>query len=125
MTSDPHTRMDILTGERVLISPHRNKRPWQGQVEKDMQDDRPAYDRSCYLCPSNSRAEGKINPDYTESFVFVNDFSALLDNGQTFEQNEDNLFISSAECGLCKVISFSPRHDLTMAEMEVEDIKRW
>ncbi len=124
INNDPHTRIDILTGERVLVSPHRSKRPWQGQVEKTQQDTRPAYDPECYLCPGNKRAEGSVNPDYKESFVFVNDFSALLDNGKVFSSNEDDLFITQAERGICKVISFSPRHDLTMAEMEATDLKK-
>ncbi|MGB3107608.1 UDP-glucose--hexose-1-phosphate uridylyltransferase [Sphingobacterium siyangense] len=122
ITSDPHTRIDILTGERVLVSPHRSKRPWQGQIEKSNSAERPQYDPECYLCPGNKRVEGDQNPDYKESFVFVNDFSALLDANGDFEENENDLFLTSAERGICKVISFSPRHDLTLAEMSVEEL---
>lgn len=121
--NDPHTRLDILTGERVLVSPHRSKRPWQGQVEKTEQVLRPEYDPECYLCPGNTRAGGQSNPEYSQSFVFTNDFSALLDHAPLFDENEDDLFFTQAERGICKVISFSARHDLTMAEMSVEAIK--
>lgn len=123
INSDPHTRLNILTGERVLVSPHRSKRPWQGQVEDDNQEQRPAYDSKCYLCPTNERADGDVNPDYKESFVFVNDFSALLKDTPTADINEEELFIAESEKGICKVIAFSPRHDLTLPEMSVPAIK--
>ena len=123
INNDPHTRLNILTGERVLVSPHRSKRPWQGQEEALTLDNRPAYDPSCYLCPGNSRSDGTQNPPYTESFVFVNDFSALLKDTPAYVENEDDLLIAEAERGICKVIAFSPRHDLTLPEMEVEAIK--
>ncbi|UIR55560.1 UDP-glucose--hexose-1-phosphate uridylyltransferase [Sphingobacterium sp. SRCM116780] len=123
LNSDPHTRLNILTGERVLVSPHRSKRPWQGQVEDVNQEQRPEYDAQCYLCPTNKRADGDVNPDYTESFVFVNDFSALLKDTPHADINEDELFIAESEKGICKVIAFSPRHDLTLPEMSVPAIK--
>ena len=77
-TQHPHRRHNPLTGEWVLVSPHRTKRPWQGQVEKPNLDQRPAHDPQCYLCPGNTRAGGLANPAYTETFVFTNDFAALL-----------------------------------------------
>lgn len=120
----PHTRLNLLTGERILVSPHRSKRPWQGQVEELSKDERPAYDPSCYLCPGNKRADGSINPDYQESFVFVNDFSALLEDSAEGRIDEDGLLVAETERGICKVIAFTPRHDLTLAEMDVEAIKK-
>ncbi len=123
LASDPHTRLNILTGERVLVSPHRSKRPWQGQVEDIPQDSRPAYDPKCYLCPTNVRADGDTNPDYKASFVFVNDFSALLSETPDGAVNEEGLFVADVAKGICKVISFSPRHDLTLPEMEVAAIR--
>ncbi|MFZ4861132.1 UDP-glucose--hexose-1-phosphate uridylyltransferase [Sphingobacterium sp. Mn56C] len=119
---DPHSRVNILTGEKVLVSPHRSKRPWQGQVEDLPTEQRPEYDPTCYLCPGNSRADGTVNPKYTESFVFVNDFSALLNHTPAASYNEQDLLIAENERGICKVISFSPRHDLTLPEMELNDI---
>lgn len=119
----PHKRKNLLTGEYILVSPHRSKRPWQGQVEDLAPDNRPEYDPKCYLCPGNSRADGTQNPPYKDSFVFVNDFSALLENTPTEQFNEDNLLVAESERGICKVISFSPRHDLTLPEMEVDAIK--
>ena len=120
----PHTRLNILTGERILVSPHRSKRPWQGQVEELSLDKRPEYDPNCYLCPGNKRADGSENPDYKESFVFVNDFSALLKDTKGGNINEEGLLVAETERGICKVIAFTPRHDLTLPEMDVEDIKK-
>lgn len=119
----PHKRKNLLTGEYILVSPHRSKRPWQGQVEDLAPDNRPEYDPKCYLCPGNSRADGTQNPPYKDSFVFVNDFSALLEETPAEQFNEENLLVAESERGICKVISFSPRHDLTLPEMDVDAIK--
>ncbi|PVH25088.1 UDP-glucose--hexose-1-phosphate uridylyltransferase [Sphingobacterium corticibacter] len=119
----PHTRLNILTGEKVLVSPHRSKRPWQGQVEDLVLEQRPAYDPECYLCPGNKRADGTINPDYTDSFVFVNDFSALLQDTPNEQYNDSDLLQAESERGICKVIAFSPRHDLTLPEMDQKAIE--
>lgn len=120
----PHTRLNLLTGERILVSPHRSKRPWQGQVEDLPTEARPQYDPACYLCPGNKRADGSENPDYQASFVFVNDFSALLEDTQAGLINEEGMLIAETERGICKVIAFTPRHDLTLPEMEVDEIKK-
>lgn len=119
-----HRRMNLLTGDWVLVSPHRMKRPWQGKVEELSIDSRPAYDKNCYLCPGNTRADGSINPQYDKPFAFVNDFSALLEDGPAGEMNEENLLIAKSENGICKVICFSPKHNLTLPEMQVEDIEQ-
>jgi UDPglucose--hexose-1-phosphate uridylyltransferase len=123
VTDHPHRRRNALTGEWVLVSPHRNKRPWQGQVEKLPPDTRPSYDPTCYLCPGNDRAGGAKNPNYTETFVFTNDFAALLPDTPEF-QNDDDLFTSQAVRGASRVLCFSPRHDLSLAEMETTDIRK-
>ncbi|WP_456458759.1 UDP-glucose--hexose-1-phosphate uridylyltransferase [Reichenbachiella sp.] len=117
-----HRRLNILTGEWVQVSPHRSKRPWQGQVEKLSVDRRPEYDDKCYLCPTNERIGGELNPDYKDVFAFTNDFAALqsdIPSGGV----ENGLMQSKSERGLCKVICFSPRHDLTIPEMETDQIK--
>lgn len=121
--SAPHRRLNILTGEWVLVSPHRNKRPWQGKQEKLASENRPSYDPSCYLCPGNTRAGGEVNPHYTEPFTFRNDFAALLLEGEHVKK-EDGFLIAQAETGICKVVCFSPDHSLTLAKMKVEDITR-
>jgi UDPglucose--hexose-1-phosphate uridylyltransferase len=124
----PHRRRNALTGDWVLVSPHRAKRPWQGQTEEPPEDERSAYDPDCYLCPGNERAGDAQNPDYDGTFVFTNDFSSLkLDTpGGTWNANgeaEGNLFVAKSEKGLCRVICYTPRHDVTLAEMPAEDIR--
>jgi len=118
----PHRRYNILTGEWILVSPHRMKRPWQGQTEDTPRETRPAYDPNCYLCPGNVRSSGIKNPDYTEPFVFVNDFSAIIEDVSPAEINMEELIIAKSEEGICKVICFSPRHDLTLPQMSMSQI---
>lgn len=118
-----HRRLNILTGEWIQVSPHRARRPWQGQVEKVLAENRPSYDKDCYLCPGNSRIGGQQNPDYPDVFAFTNDFAALQSNVPAGVV-DDGLFQSKSERGLCKVICFSPRHDLTIPEMETHEIEK-
>lgn len=122
-TEHPHRRKNLLTGEWVLVSPHRTKRPWQGQVEKTPPVNRPAYDPKCYLCPGNERAGGKYNPQYTNTFVFENDFAALLPEGPQGDVSHGEFFQAQGETGRARVICFSPRHDLTLPEMAVTEIR--
>jgi UDPglucose--hexose-1-phosphate uridylyltransferase len=122
-TEHPHRRYNALTGDWVLVSPHRTKRPWQGQVERPPQETRPAHDPACYLCPRNERAGGLRNPDFATTFVFTNDFSALLPDSPPAPAGGHPLLQAESEQGECRVICFSPRHDLTLPEMPVEDIR--
>lgn len=117
----PHKRYNILTGEWILVSPHRTKRPWQGRKEEASHEQRPTYDASCYLCPGNNRSNGETNPDYQGPFSFVNDFSALLPDSPYIEK-EDGLLKAESETGICKVVCFSPDHSLTLPLMDVKDI---
>jgi UDPglucose--hexose-1-phosphate uridylyltransferase len=149
LTDHAHRRYNPLTREWLLVSPHRTKRPWLGQVETPPSEERPRYDPTCYLCPGNERAGGARNPLYTSTFVFDNDFSALgletmvaatavgpptgrVDEGQPFDTAQDRpfdiaqgeLLVARAEQGICRVICFSPRHDLTLPEMTLPAIRR-
>ena len=122
-----HRRYNPLTREWILVSPHRTQRPWRGQVERTPPAARPAYDPACYLCPGNLRAGGVRNPDYRETFVFDNDFAALLpdaDGVSQTAQRQSPLLVSHPERGICRVICFSPRHDLSLAELPTTQIRR-
>ncbi len=119
----PHRRRNPLTGEWVLVSPHRTKRPWQGQVERLPDEQRPTYDPTCYLCPGNERAGGVRNPAYTETFVFTNDFAALMPDVPR-DAHDHPLMATQSAAGTSRVICFSPRHDLTLPQMPVHDIRR-
>ena len=113
----PHRRYDPLTDEWVLVSAGRNQRPWLGLEEKPAPDRRPAYDPTCYLCPGNARARGDVNPAYESTFVFTNDFAALSPDSSAARFG-DGLLVVEGESGTCRVLCFSPRHDLTLGRME-------
>jgi len=119
--SSPHRRYNILTGEWVLVSPHRTKRPWQGKTDKTTSFNAIDYDPECYLCPGNKRASGDVNPDYKSTYSFKNDFAALLEATDD-ETHVDKLLKAKTETGICKVVCFSPNHSLTLPLMDVKDI---
>ncbi|WP_192822151.1 UDP-glucose--hexose-1-phosphate uridylyltransferase [Rufibacter sp. LB8] len=119
-----HRRYNALTGDWVLVSPHRSKRPWQGQQEETTKEQRPQYDPNCYLCPGNLRANGETNPEYPSTFVFTNDFAALQEQTPAGGLSKGGLIKAESERGLCKVICFSPRHDLTLSDMAVPEIRK-
>jgi UDPglucose--hexose-1-phosphate uridylyltransferase len=128
----PHRRYNPLTRDWVLVSPHRGRRPWLGQVEKVSAEDLPPYDPGCYLCPGNERAGGIRNPDYGSTFVFDNDFPALLfsedlarigELDKEVELRTNALFRAEPEAGICRVVCFSPRHDLTLPELSLPEIE--
>jgi UDPglucose--hexose-1-phosphate uridylyltransferase len=140
----PHRRFNPLRNEWVLVSPQRTQRPWQGQVDPPERTEAPPYDPTCYLCPGNARAHGVSNPRYTSTFAFDNDFPALtpdesggstvhvgehnpdsrIPSSESRISNPESLLIAERERGVCRVICFTPRHDLTLARMETSDIRR-
>lgn len=119
----PHRRYNPLLREWVQVSPHRAERPWQGKVEASPAETQSSYDPTCYLCPGNARAGGAVNPKYESTFVFDNDYAALLPDIAEAAVDEHNLLIASTERGICRVGCFSQRHDLTIARMTVDEIR--
>jgi len=118
----PHRRYNPLLREWVLVSPHRTARPWQGRIEEPAIAVQPRYDPTCYLCPGNERAGGARNPHYSGTFVFENDFAALRPETAPEKFSNADLIVAEGEPGICRVICFSQRHDLTIARMSLKEI---
>ena len=140
--NSPHRRFNPLTGEWVLVSPQRTQRPWKGQVEKVPKAKLPTYDPECYLCPGNTRSAGKRNPKYSATYVFDNDFPALLPirsedrisakDGQEQKAKGEipenhylpqGLFQLEEEGGICRVVCFSPQHNASLPDLSSEQIE--
>lgn len=120
-----HRRFNPLTNEWVLVSPHRTQRPWQGAIEALPANHQPQYNPTCYLCPGNARAGGVHNPTYKSTFVFENDFAALRKDAplSRTDVGDKGLLVAEGERGICRVMCFSPRHDLTLSSMSVREIE--
>ena len=114
----PHRRRNLLTGEWLLVSPHRAKRPWQGEAAPASAPRPPTHDPACHLCPGNTRATGEANPAYSGTFVFQNDFAALLDEAGQVESHA--LFETEPARGEARVICFAPDHGATLARLDRE-----
>lgn len=122
-TEHPHRRYNPLLKEWVLVSPHRAKRPWQGQVETLDEEQKPAYDQQCFLCAGNTRINGEVNDKYTDTYVFTNDFAALKRDTPQVTQ-DDPLFRMATEQGESRVVCFSPDHSQTLPEMSVAALRK-
>ena len=103
-----HIRQNPLTGDWIMVSPHRTKRPWQGKTEDIVKNSRPEYDPSCYLCAGNPRMNGEINPKYSDTYVFQNDFAALQSDVPDGEIKKGGLLKAESVKGECRVICFHP-----------------
>ena len=119
----PHRRFNPLTGEWILVSPHRAKRPWSGQDEQPATADLPTYDAQCFLCPTNARISGDENPDYAGTYVFSNDFAALMPDSPQAPTSDNPLFKTQGVTGLSRVICFSPDHSKTLPELPLHQIR--
>ena len=121
--AEPHRRYNQLTGEWVLVSAGRTRRPWLGREEPPPPEHRLAYDPGCFLCPGNVRTNGERNPRYAETFVFTNDFPSLRPDSSSAHV-EDGLIRAEGEQGTCRVLCFSPRHDVGLATMPLHEVRR-
>jgi UDPglucose--hexose-1-phosphate uridylyltransferase len=119
-----HRRFNPLTGQWVLVSPHRAKRPWQGQQESPDRNLRPTHDPQCFLCAGNLRVTGERNPDYQHTFVFTNDFAAMMADTPEADLPPDDLFQIMGARGTSRVICFSPDHSLSLPELSLLAIGR-
>ena len=119
----PHRRFNALTGEWVFVSPQRTLRPWQGRHEASGPLARPCYDPGCYLCPGNTRASGATNPRYASTYVFTNDFPAFLPEGESPDASRGPLLRARTSAGTCRVVCYSPRHDLTLADLPAAEMR--
>ncbi|KAL6309191.1 galactose-1-phosphate uridyl transferase [Sparassis latifolia] len=124
-STHPHRRLNPLTNEHVLVSPHRTKRPWLGQTEPPQSSRLPEFDPKCYLCPGNARAGGQRNEVYEHTMVFENDYAAVLPPpGPVAPPAPHPLLTTEPVQGGCDVLIFHPRHDLTLARLPLKDIER-
>ena len=118
-----HEHLLGLLREWVVVSPQRVQRPWQGRVEKLPAAPSVGYDPDCYLCPGNKRAGGKQTPQYTETYAFENDFPAVLPEAESLEEKQDGVLLAQTDRGICRVLCFSPRHDLTIPRMNARELR--
>ena len=124
INQNSHRRKNPLTGQWVLVSPHRAKRPWQGQSEPFEEKPSTEFDPNCYLCPGNKRINGEENPAYEDTFVFNNDFSALNPELHATSDNDSELFSYSSARGISRVICYSPHHNKSIPELSIHQIQK-
>ena len=121
-TDHPHRRYNPMKDEWILVCPHRCKRPWSGQTEDVPEEERPEFDPNNPLCPGVTRSSGVKTPDYKSTYVFTNDFPALLEEVPEPPESDDLLFRSKGARGTCKVMCFSPKSNITLPQMSIDEL---
>src|SRR5689334_6553146 len=115
-------RWHALRHEWLIVAAHRQLRPLHGETYEPEADAVTAYDARCYLCPGNTRVSGAANPSYDGVFVFDNDHPCVAPNAPDVIEAPPLPYASRRANGIARVISYTPRHDLTLARMSVDEI---
>jgi len=123
LSEHPHRRLNLLTGEWLLVSPHRAKRPWRGDETAPMPKAVASHDPGCHLCPGNARANGSVNPDYQGPYAFSNDFPALTSDRHVRDA-QDDVFQAMPASGAARVVCFSPHHSLALPDLDQQAVRR-
>jgi UDPglucose--hexose-1-phosphate uridylyltransferase len=115
-------RWHPLREEWVIVAAHRQSRPWSGAEVGAREATPPAYDPTCYLCPGNARVSGRVNPKYMSTFVFDNDHPCVGPDAPRTIAPPPGIYRNSSATGIARVVCYSPRHDITLAELEVSGV---
>ena len=116
-------RWHPLREEWIIIAAHRQHRPWHGETIEREDTPLPTFVSDCYLCPGNVRVSGKRNADYTGTYVFDNDHPCVGPDAPDEAAPANGLYRSQPARGIARVVCYSPRHNLTLAELEVSEIE--
>jgi UDPglucose--hexose-1-phosphate uridylyltransferase len=117
-------RWHPLRREWVIVSSHRNDRPWLGETVNEGRDEEPQYDPGCYLCPRNVRISGQRNPDYRSVYVFDNDHPCVGPASPAELELTPAIYRNRRADGMARVVCYTPRHDLTLAELSHAEVVR-
>ena len=115
-------RWHPLREEWVIVAAHRQSRPWSGAEVGHQAPRPPAFDPACYLCPGNARVSGAVNPRYTGTFVFDNDHPCVGAAAPRELTPPAGIYRNRPATGVARVVCYSPRHDVTLAELDVDGV---